>query len=131
MNKKRVLISAVLLLLSLIIVYVFFLSGKHRVIANEDATIVLKSDKLYAPFKNNQSAITAKYIDQVAQVQGLITSISKNTIELDNIIQVDLNNDLKTNLEKGNIITIKGRCVGYDDLFDVVKIDQAIVLPKE
>ncbi len=131
MNKKRVFISTILLLLSLIAVYVFFLSGKHRVIADEDATIVLKSEELYAPFKNNHSTLTANYIDQVAQVSGLITSISKNTIELDNIIQVDLNNDLKTNLEKGKIITIKGRCVGYDDLFDVVKIDQAIVLPKE
>jgi hypothetical protein len=33
-------------------------------------------------------------------------------------------NDFKN----GDIVVIKGRCIGYDDLFEIVKLDQCIII---
>ena len=50
---------------------------------------------------------------------------------MDNRVLVDLTpqeQHLARTLRPGTKISIKGRCVGYDDLLEIVKIDQAVLL---
>ncbi|MEB8328670.1 hypothetical protein OO009_04820 [Flavobacteriaceae bacterium KMM 6897] len=130
MKKKRIFFIIGLFLVTIVFLSYYVLSGRHRNISKEDPTITLKAIELHNPFKNNNSHIASSYIDKVAQVTGRLTDITGKTLELDYMIQVDLTDSLSTSLDMGMMVTIKGRCVGYDDMLEVVKIDQAIILLK-
>ena len=57
--------------------------------------------------------------------------MAPNHIMLDNKIQIHLLNPEEQSINLGEIITIKGRCVGFDDLLEEVKIDQATIIDVE
>lgn len=126
-RKKYFILIAFILIGASVFAYVFAFKSNHRNIAEEEATIVLKATELHNPFKNNRDTITGYYVDKVALITGSITAMTGKTLELDYMIQVDLTDSLTTVFDKGEIITVKGRCVGYDDLLEVVKIDQALI----
>ena len=108
--------------------YYYLYNGTHRNIANEEATVNFQAPELLYQFVQANAGAQA-HIDQVIRVSGQVTSIDQKTIVLNNMVQVDLINSVDPMLEKGEVISIKGRCVGYDDLLEVVKIDQATYIP--
>lgn len=131
--KKKLLIILTLFLVVIIIagvVYNYTFNSKHRNIAQEEATISLSANELYSHFKSNESLATTNYLDVVLQTQGKITSIEGSEMVLSNQIQVSFEEVIPKTII-GNSITIKGRCVGYDELLEVVKIDQATIINKE
>ena len=132
MKKKKVIILCVIVLaiLAAFFVYDYTFNSEHRDIANEDATIALSAKVLYSDFQNDEPTATTKYLDKVIAVEGEITAIEINDIILNNQIQANFNAEQTTKTEKGNLVTIKGRCVGYDDLLEMVKIDQATIINK-
>lgn len=69
-----------------------------------------------------------KYGDKVVQTFGSITAINGNVITLETDVVVTLLDGSKLDLEKGDSITVKGRCIGYDDLLEEVKLDQASII---
>ena len=67
-----------------------------------------------------------KYLDQTIVVSGLITSVNAENITISNKIYCQfetLNNDLKVNVS----VAIKGRCIGFDDLLEEIKLDQCSI----
>ncbi len=129
MNRKINFALACILLLVVLIgsgYYYVFKSG-HRDISKETATANFQAPELQYEFKKLE-ADTSIYADQVVKVTGHVTSIENKTIVLDNMVQVDLLVVPDPLIQNGKSISIKGRCVGYDDLLEVVKIDQASFL---
>ena len=103
----------------------------HRNIAEEEAIVTISAEELQKNFSDENN--TLKLTDKVVKVSGIISAIEqKTTLVIDDKIQVDFNIDNQINKEliEGTMITIKGRCVGYDDLLEIVKIDQAILIQK-
>ncbi|WP_435624870.1 OB-fold protein [Flagellimonas sp.] len=104
----------------------------HRNIAEERASSSLSSTELHENFTNSVSS-SESLVDKTVEVSGSITEIEEQTtIILDNRVQVDfnLNGEAQIPFKRGSKITIKGRCVGFDDLLEIVKIDQAILVKK-
>ena len=103
----------------------------HRNIAEESASSSLSSTELHQNFTSSSSA-SENLIDKTVEVSGSITEIEQQTtIILDNRVQVDFDlNEKAAPLKRGLKITIKGRCVGFDDLLEIVKVDQAILVKK-
>lgn len=132
MKKKLLVISTVLLvgILTALVVYNYVFQGEHRNIASEKATVSLSADEFYSHFENNEALATTNYLDKVVETKGKITLIEGTDIELNNKVQISFNSKETLKLQKGQSLTIKGRCVGYDELLEVVKIDQATIINK-
>jgi len=69
-----------------------------------------------------------KWQDVVVELTGIITQIDIKGITLNNNIYCQLEHSKAiTTLQKGKIITIKARMIGYDDLLEEIKLDQTII----
>lgn len=124
MSRKRyIIVTASFLLVGLLgWGYLYTFHGKHRNIAKEVATADFQAPELLFKF---QQGTAETHVDEVVFVTGDVTSIDQSTIVLNGMVQIDLLNRPDTSIQNGKSIKIKGRCVGYDDLLEVVKIDQA------
>ena len=104
----------------------------HRNIAEESASSSLSSTELHENFTSSPGS-SENLIDKTVEVSGSITEIEQQTtIIMDNRVQVDfdLNEEIQTPFKRGTKVIIKGRCVGFDDLLEIVKVDQAILVKK-
>lgn len=133
MKKMYVIILTLSLSTTLVagIVYNYTFNSKHRNIADEAAAITLSANELFTQFQQDESLATANNLDKVIEIRGKITSVEANEITLDDKISANLNTEIMPKVVHGISITIKGRCVGYDELLEVVKIDQAIIINNE
>ncbi len=98
----------------------------HRDIAAEAADYTLQPESLKAAMSRADEEY--KFINKVIQTQGKITSVDQHSIILDDMIQINFESALPGYLNPDSTLTIKGRCIGYDDLLELVKIDQATVI---
>ncbi len=128
MKNKRILFLIVgLAVASLMVVFTYnTLYPDQRNIADETAVLDISAQDFLKKMGNAE--IAKNYGDKVIQTYGKITSIDARTITLDNAILVNLLNTSNLELSNGDSITIKGRCIGYDDLLEEVKIDQASIV---
>ncbi len=128
MKKKNMYITlTTLLLFSILGYYIYsYIYQEHRDIASEDIEYSLSPNDL----KNVMSidSMSHQFIDRVIQTKGLIISVEQNSVVIDDIVQVNFINTDTNTLQAGTTLSIKGRCVGYDDLLEVVKIDQATII---
>jgi len=129
LKKKYSIAGFLALIFSIItiIVYNYVYQG-HRDIATEAFDYELQSTLLSGLMSNEAEAVN--YADKVIKTEGTITAVEQNSVILDNKIQVNFNEINLNALAVSKKLTIKGRCVGYDDLLELVKIDQAIIIYK-
>jgi len=127
MRKKRYIIFGVLIigLITALLVYNYVFNAEHRDIANEEAVVSISAEEIFDHFKVNEALATTTYLDKVIEMKGHITSIEDNDVVLSNGVQVSFNSQDTLKFQKGEQITVKGRCVGYDELLELVKIDQS------
>lgn len=127
MNRKKKFIAgiAALTILIVLIITYNYIYQDHRDIASEKVAFTLPPEALKTALSDKVSA--QKYIDQVIQTQGTISAVEQNTVFIEEIAQVNFAQNFAGLAEDQHII-IKGRCVGYDDLLEIVKIDQAIII---
>ncbi|WP_203257033.1 OB-fold protein [Hyunsoonleella ulvae] len=102
-----------------------YMYKEHRDIASEEVDYTLSSNDLKNVMRTD--SVSGQFIDKVIQTEGVITSIEQNSIVINDVIQVDFVNTDLSILKPEATLSIKGRCVGYDDLLEVVKIDQATI----
>ena len=96
----------------------------HRNISSEVSKIEIAAPYLLERFKTDDAA---SLLNATLTVNGEITQIEDGTITLDSSVQCSMIDGTK-GLVKGSKIVIKGRCIGYDDLFEVVKLDQCTII---
>ena len=104
-----------------------YLYPDHRSISEESVSYTLDAKSIFNEFKADSHQAELKYLDQTVVVSGLITSINSETITISNKIYCQfkaLNNDLKVN----DSIVVKGRCIGFDDLLEEIKLDQCSIV---
>ena len=119
---KKYIVLVVLLILA--IIGYNYIYQDHRNIEKEEASYTLTSNDLISEFKNNSSEAESKYLDQTIEIKGEVTELNANDLTLDNAVfctfsQID-------NVVVGDIVVLKGRCIGFDDLLEEVKMDQCV-----
>ena len=102
-----------------------YIYQNHRNISTETAEYTLQASDLISEFLSNTEAAQAKYLNKTISIQGTITSISDNAITLNNSIFCSLLNSTKT--LKNDLVSVKGRFIGYDDLLEEIKLDQCTI----
>ncbi|WP_124980711.1 OB-fold protein [Nonlabens xiamenensis] len=123
---KKILLVVLILIALVGLSGYYFIYQDHRDIASEDAIATYEADELLAIFQDADTENDRDIIDQVIQVQGKITSQESFNITLDNKVFIELAEELSST--NNTVLMIKGRCVGYDDLLEEIKIDQAIII---
>ncbi|MFD0861565.1 hypothetical protein ACFQ1M_05060 [Sungkyunkwania multivorans] len=118
------------ILLSVIAVVAFsaynYLYQDHRDIAKERIDFDIQTTQLKSAMEDTNTSL--QFVDKVIQTKGKVTSQDQQSVILDNSIQVNFNPEVNFTSQMEKTLTIKGRCVGYDDLLELVKIDQATII---
>ncbi len=122
-NKKHLFLGIFGLLIVVILCGYFYLNQSHRNIQEEEVRYWLTSSELEERFRT--SGPKTEIADQVVQTKGRITSLDEKSASLDKKVEVRFMQKLPDGLRIGMEVTVKGRCVGYDDLLGMVKVDQA------
>ena len=123
--KKQVKIVIILVFLFLSVYFAYnYMYQDHRDIKEEKAVVLIPASELVSYFNENNSK---KVLNKTVQVSGIITEINTKNIILDDKVQCSFDSELK-NLNLNETITVKGRCIGFDELFDVAKIDQSSII---
>lgn len=101
----------------------FYLYQDHRNISQEEASFELSAQNLADEFKNDAVSANTKYLNQTIEVKGIVKEVTDSTLLLESGVFCSLNEKANESLN-GKEITIKGRCIGFDELFGEVKLDQ-------
>lgn len=122
---KKLLIGLLLIGFIAIIGY-NYLYQDHVDVNQSKAVASFTATELQELFTDQNLQNDQRALDQIIEVEGKVTNVDKNTILLDEQIFIELSADIK--LKENQSIIIKGRCLGYDDLLEEVKIDQAVLM---
>ena len=124
--KNKILIFAILIAVSLIAVYKYAYKPK-RDISTEKVAVVTNSQTLTSDFSTNDSLANIKYLDKTIEIYGKITTIDlqNKAIILDEKIYVSFLSQISPVLKISDTKTIKGRFIGFDELSEEYRVDQA------
>ena len=120
----------VILLLLLSWAFYSYLYKDHRDVTVEKEDFLVKTMSIYQEFLQDEGKATLKYGDKIIEVSGVITSIDsvEKTITLDEKMLVYWKDEINAKLIKSSTVKVKGRFLGYDNLLEEMKMDQAILM---
>lgn len=99
---------------------------EHRNIEVAKVDFTVDSKSLLDEFLTNPEMATEKYLNKVISVQGVVSEKDAESITLTaSILCYFTSKDDK--LLEGISVKIKGRCIGFDELLEVVKLDQCSI----
>ena len=99
---------------------------EHRDIEVAKVDFTVDSKGLLQEFIANPELATQKYLNKVISVQGVISEKDAESITLSNSILCYFTAK-EQNLSVGTSVSVKGRCIGFDELLEVVKLDQCSI----
>ena len=114
----------------MIVVYAVW-NKPHKNYSNTKPNITIDSSNFINEFKTNSTLATEKYLNQIILVNGNVTDRLTNSVVLNNGIVCTLDSSsLKAlgPIQINNEVSIKGRFVGFDDLFEEIRIDHCFIM---
>ena len=123
--KRKYLILLIIVVIAIIIGYNYIYQD-HRDIGNERAAASLSSSSLVEKFLNYSQEADSLYLDKTIEISGEVTAIGESDLVLDEKVFCTFESVPK--VELNSKITVKGRCIGFDDLLEEVKIDQCSIV---
>ena len=111
---------------------VYFIWNKpHKDYSNMKTDITISSLNFINAFKANSTLATEKYLNQIIFVSGNTTDKLTKSVVLDNGVVCTLDSSSLKALRLIQIndnISIKGRFVGFDDLFEEIRLDHCFIM---
>lgn len=129
MNKKRLSIFGIILLFGFGSFYIYnkVLYKEGRNVGQETSAFVLPASGLISQYKSDVAGSDKKYLNKTIEIEGKITEISDSAITLDSTVFCGFDKKANPKNQNGKV-RIKGRCIGFDEMFNEVKFDQCIIL---
>lgn len=124
--KKKILIVLLVLIVGAIFGYNYMYQS-HRDIATEKADFTLTTSQIMSEFETNQTTADSLYLDKTILIYGKVTEASEMELTIDGSIFCTLTSKT-TQIKVNDIIKVKGRCIGYDDLLEQIKLDQCSII---
>lgn len=100
---------------------------EHRDIEAEKAEYNIESSEIINDFTTDIEAANQKYLNKTIEISGKVTHTNENTLTLNDVIFCYMNDSTNNSIIINNQIIIKGRFIGYDELLEELKIDQASI----
>ena len=120
-----------LLIIPLAIAVYFVWNKPHKDYSTMRTDITISSLNFINEFKANSTLATEKYLNQIIFVSGNTTDKLTKSVVLDNGIVCTLDSSSLKALrliQINNEISIKGRFVGFDDLFEEIRLDHCFIM---
>ncbi|MBK5213298.1 MAG: hypothetical protein JJE55_06535 [Flavobacteriaceae bacterium] len=124
MSKQRKFLILILILLVGGYLGYNYIYQDHRDIKSETPQLEITAPYLLERFKTNDGAAL---LNKTITVTGVITSLEEGAVTLDESVYASFI-EKKSELKVNEKLQIKGRCIGYDELFEIVKLDQCSLL---
>ncbi len=125
---KKLLIAILIIGITAFIGYKY-LYQSHRDIQGEKAEFTLGATELVREFFESSDISSKKYVNKTIIVHGKLTEIEDNSLLLNDAVYSTFDTNHNVSVSSLNSdFTIKGRCIGYDELLEVVKFDQASII---
>lgn len=126
---KKLLWIALILIAGALMVYHYVFHKPHRDVANEAASIQTSAQQLVGEFKTDRGMADSIYLDQVVALKGVLSALEKGALSLEAGVYVKLDSLAQAPTANiGDSIEVQGRVIGFDDLFEEVRLDFAKVL---
>ncbi|WP_291287679.1 hypothetical protein [Flavobacterium sp.] len=129
MNPKRIAfaITASLVLISAgLYFYYGFVFKEARNIASEIPEFSITTTKLLNDYNSNTEKADSLYLNKTIEITGKVTKETDSVVILENNIFCLFTKKTKDKL-LNNKVTVKGKCIGFDELFQEVKLDQCTI----
>jgi len=125
MNKKFriIVLSIVVTGLAVFTGYNYVMNGGARNLSTEETAFTVSSKSITKEFATNIDVSNKKYLEKAIAIKGTITQINGSQVIIDDSIICNLK-DFDPSILKNQVVTLKGRVVGYDDLMGELKLDQ-------
>ena len=126
---KRKIATLFFIFLAIAIGSYFYIYQDFRDIEKDQPAYFISSTTLKNDFKANDSLANIKYLDKIIGIKGKVSSIDlyNRTTENDRKILTDDKDSIQVTLVKEQELKIKGRFIGYDDLFEQYRFDQVVL----
>ena len=109
----------------------FVWNKPHKDYSTMKTDVTISSSNLINEFKTNSTLATEKYLNQIILVNGNTTDKLNKSVVLDNGIVCTLDSSSLKALgliQINNEVSIKGRFVGFDDLFEEIRLDHCFIM---
>ena len=131
MDNKKILTGSSFFFLIVVTAVAYFSYNKaHKDFLKAPVDYTIQSTKLFQKYQLDVSNANASFLDKVLLINGPIKEISYNMIILEGNIVCSLgpSQTINSKLNLADEISIKGRCLGYDDLLEEVRIDNCSIM---
>ena len=131
MKKKKIIILISLLSFIAVSTTIYFIWNKpHKNYFNAPVDISIEGTKLNEYYQNDLTDANLKFLDKILLVSGPITKLNSNLVIIGgNIVcSLDSSHVLDPSIKLYDEISVRGRCIGYDDLFGEVRIDHCFIM---
>ncbi len=125
-KRKGIYIISLIIVLSLVVGYNYMYKS-HRNIEEEKVVFQTKAKVLQKEYGRDINTATKKYIDKTIEVSGKITEIDIGNFTLDNAIVCYADKNTLQKIRLLDDVWVKGRSIGYDELLELIKLDQVII----
>lgn len=91
-------------------------------VASASADVTINASVLSKDFVASEIVATEKYAEKIIAVSGIITAVDGKSVTLDDKVNCVFKDIVS--VKKGDSVKIKGLFIGYDEMFEEIKIDQ-------
>lgn len=128
MSKKVKIIGILLLVVLLVAISIYYVfHGGARDLATEQTEFNVSSKDIILEFASNITTATNKYSDKAISISGKVTAVSDSVVTIDHTIICNFKST-DTSIKNDQLISVKGRLVGFDDLMGELKLDQCSII---
>ena len=106
-----------------LVAFVYYTKSLKPDYASIKPTLITDSHDLLWRFQMNEGA---ELINQVVQFRGKITGFDSLLIIMDHRLICNPDSTMVDDLGIGDSTTLKGRCIGYDDLLEELRLDHVV-----
>lgn len=126
--KKRIIITLVFLIGTGALLYGYygFLYKEVRDVSSEASAFTVTAKKLSDEYSANAVHADVKYLNKTIELNGLVTDVKDSLVIINHKVVCGFDAAVGNPGINKNI-TIKGRCIGFDELFGEVKLDQCTI----
>ncbi|WP_374173408.1 hypothetical protein [Flavobacterium tructae] len=129
MNRKRIafaIAASLVLIATGLYFYYGFLFKEARNIESEIPEFSITTTKLLDDYNSNTEKADSLYLNKTIEITGKVTKETDSVVILENNIFCLFTKKTKDKL-LNNKVTVKGKCIGFDELFQEVKLDQCTI----
>jgi len=124
--KLRRVVSAIVLVALALATALYFKPAADR--SEMEASNALTAGALYAAMAGKTDGENSTYLDQVISISGNVIKQDGQVLILEPGIACRLEAAVSGDEWKaGDVVQVKGRVLGYDDMYDEVQVDFAVV----